>query len=79
MQPSGTDAVIEALASITMVWRFSGARTVSQTAERRAQHHPRSQRCRVAGVSQQFFGDLPFADLRVGQAPGHWHALRGGQ
>jgi divalent metal cation (Fe/Co/Zn/Cd) transporter len=33
----GIDSAIEALASIIIVWRFSGTRTLSQTAERRAQ------------------------------------------
>lgn len=33
----GLDSVIEGLASIIIVWRFTGARTLSQTAERRAQ------------------------------------------
>jgi len=33
----GLDSAIEALASIIIVWRFSGTRTLSQTAERRAQ------------------------------------------
>lgn len=33
----GLDSVIEALASIIVVWRFTGTRTLSQTAERRAQ------------------------------------------
>ena len=33
----GLDSVIEGLASIIIVWRFTGTRTLSQTAERRAQ------------------------------------------
>jgi divalent metal cation (Fe/Co/Zn/Cd) transporter len=33
----GIDSAIEALASIIIVWRFSGTRTLSETAERRAQ------------------------------------------
>ncbi len=33
----GLDSVIEALASIIVVWRFTGTRTLSETAERRAQ------------------------------------------
>jgi divalent metal cation (Fe/Co/Zn/Cd) transporter len=33
----GLDSVIEALASIIVVWRFTGTRTLSHTAERRAQ------------------------------------------
>ncbi len=33
----GLDSVIEALASIVIVWRFTGTRTLSETAERRAQ------------------------------------------
>jgi len=33
----GLDSVIEGLASIIVVWRFTGSRTLSQTAERRAQ------------------------------------------
>jgi divalent metal cation (Fe/Co/Zn/Cd) transporter len=33
----GIDSAIEALASIIIVWRFSATRTLSQTAERRAQ------------------------------------------
>jgi divalent metal cation (Fe/Co/Zn/Cd) transporter len=33
----GLDSVIEALASIIVVWRFTGARTLSEVAERRAQ------------------------------------------
>ena len=33
----GIDSAIEALASIIIVWRFSGTRTLSKTAERRAQ------------------------------------------
>jgi len=32
----GLDSVIEALASIVIVWRFTGARTLSETAEARA-------------------------------------------
>ncbi|HEY5988656.1 MAG TPA: hypothetical protein VIV12_20090, partial [Streptosporangiaceae bacterium] len=32
----GLDSVIEGLASVIVVWRFSGARTLSETAERRA-------------------------------------------
>jgi divalent metal cation (Fe/Co/Zn/Cd) transporter len=31
-------SAVEGLASIIVVWRFSGARTLSETAERRAQH-----------------------------------------
>jgi divalent metal cation (Fe/Co/Zn/Cd) transporter len=33
----GLDSVIEGLASVIVVWRFTGARTLSETAERRAQ------------------------------------------
>jgi divalent metal cation (Fe/Co/Zn/Cd) transporter len=33
----GIDSAIEALASMIIVWRFSGTRTLSKTAERRAQ------------------------------------------
>jgi divalent metal cation (Fe/Co/Zn/Cd) transporter len=33
----GLDSVIEGLASIIVVWRFTGGRTLSETAERRAQ------------------------------------------
>jgi divalent metal cation (Fe/Co/Zn/Cd) transporter len=33
----GIDSAIEALAAIIIVWRFSGTRTLSKTAERRAQ------------------------------------------
>ena len=33
----GLDSVIEGLASVIIVWRFTGTRTLSQTAERRAQ------------------------------------------
>jgi divalent metal cation (Fe/Co/Zn/Cd) transporter len=33
----GLDSAIEGLASIIVIWRFSGTRTVSPTAERRAQ------------------------------------------
>ncbi|SEK44705.1 cation transporter [Streptacidiphilus jiangxiensis] len=33
----GLDSVIEGLASVVVVWRFSGARTLSETAETRAQ------------------------------------------
>jgi divalent metal cation (Fe/Co/Zn/Cd) transporter len=33
----GLDSVIEGLASLIVVWRFSGARTLSETAETRAQ------------------------------------------
>lgn len=33
----GLDSVIEGLASVVIVWRFSGTRTLSQTAEDRAQ------------------------------------------
>lgn len=33
----GTDSLIEGAGSIIIVWRFSGTRTLSQTAERRAQ------------------------------------------
>jgi len=32
----GIDSVIEAVASIIIVWRFTGSRTLSETAERRA-------------------------------------------
>ena len=32
----GLDSVIEGLASVIVVWRFTGARTLSETAERRA-------------------------------------------
>ncbi len=32
----GLDSVIEALASVVVVWRFTGTRTLSQSAERRA-------------------------------------------
>ncbi|MFG2042940.1 cation transporter [Dactylosporangium sp. NPDC048998] len=34
----GIDSAIEALASIIIVWRFTGSRTLSETAERRAQY-----------------------------------------
>jgi divalent metal cation (Fe/Co/Zn/Cd) transporter len=34
----GIDSVIEALASIIVVWRFTGSRALSETAERRAQY-----------------------------------------
>lgn len=33
----GIDSAIEGLASVIIVWRFSGARTLSETAEKRAQ------------------------------------------
>jgi divalent metal cation (Fe/Co/Zn/Cd) transporter len=33
----GIDSAIEAIASIIIVWRFTGSRTLSETAERRAQ------------------------------------------
>jgi divalent metal cation (Fe/Co/Zn/Cd) transporter len=33
----GIDSAIEAAASVVVVWRFSGSRTLSETAERRAQ------------------------------------------
>lgn len=33
----GLDSVIEGLASVIIVWRFTGTRTLSETAERRAQ------------------------------------------
>ena len=33
----GLDSAIEGLASLIVIWRFSGARTLSETAERRAQ------------------------------------------
>ncbi len=33
----GLDSVIEALASIIVIWRFTGTRTLSETAEQRAQ------------------------------------------
>ena len=33
----GLDSIIEGLASIIIVWRFTGTRTLSETAERRAQ------------------------------------------
>jgi divalent metal cation (Fe/Co/Zn/Cd) transporter len=33
----GIDSAVESLASIIVVWRFSGTRTLSETAERRAQ------------------------------------------
>jgi divalent metal cation (Fe/Co/Zn/Cd) transporter len=34
---NGLDSVIEGLASVIVVWRFSGSRTLSRTSERRAQ------------------------------------------
>ncbi len=34
---SGLDSAIEGLASVIVVWRFTGARTLSETSERRAQ------------------------------------------
>ncbi len=33
----GSDSAIEALASVIVIWRFSGERTLSETAEARAQ------------------------------------------
>jgi len=33
----GLDSAIEGLASVIVIWRFTGARTISETAERRAQ------------------------------------------
>jgi len=33
----GIDSAIEALASVIVIWRFSGERTLSETAEARAQ------------------------------------------
>jgi divalent metal cation (Fe/Co/Zn/Cd) transporter len=33
----GLDSVIEGLASVVVIWRFTGTRTLSETAERRAQ------------------------------------------
>ena len=39
----GLDSAIEALASVIVIWRFSGSRALSETAERRAQ--------RLVGVS----------------------------
>jgi hypothetical protein len=33
----GLDSSIEGLASVILIWRFTGARTISETAERRAQ------------------------------------------
>ncbi|MBO0868186.1 MAG: cation transporter [Micromonosporaceae bacterium] len=46
----GIDSVIEALASIIIVWRFSGTRILSETAERRAQR----------GVAVSFFLLAPY-------------------
>jgi hypothetical protein len=34
---NGLDGAIEGLASVIVAWRFTGSRTLSQTAERRAQ------------------------------------------
>src|SRR6516165_1734573 len=33
----GLDSAIEGLASVIVIWRFTGTRTISETAERRAQ------------------------------------------
>jgi divalent metal cation (Fe/Co/Zn/Cd) transporter len=46
----GVDSVIEALASIVVVWRFTGTRTLSPDAERRAQ----------VGVAVSFFLLAPY-------------------
>ena len=46
----GLDSVIEGLASIIIVWRFTGERTLSETAERRAQR----------GVAITFFVLAPY-------------------
>ncbi|HWR48950.1 MAG TPA: hypothetical protein VN327_15265 [Pseudonocardiaceae bacterium] len=40
--------------------------------------HPLAQRTVVAGVAEEFFGDLAFAQLGIGQTPRQWHALGGG-
>src|SRR6266536_4301053 len=37
-QSGSLGSAVEGLASIIVVWRFTGARTLSETAERRAQH-----------------------------------------
>ena len=46
----GLDSVIEGLASVIIVWRFTGDRTLSETAERRAQR----------GVAITFFVLAPY-------------------
>jgi divalent metal cation (Fe/Co/Zn/Cd) transporter len=46
----GLDSVIEGLASVIIVWRFSGSRTLSETAEARAQK----------AVAVTFFGLAPY-------------------
>ena len=34
----GLDSAIEGLASVIVIWRFTGTRTISESAERRAQN-----------------------------------------
>ena len=59
-------SVVEGLASVIVIWRFTGSRTVSQTAERRAQR----------GVSVSFWLLAPYIaaesarDLAVGHRAG---------
>jgi divalent metal cation (Fe/Co/Zn/Cd) transporter len=61
----GFDSVIEGAGSIIIVWRFSGARTLSETAERRAQK----------AVAVSFFALAPYiayealAKLSAGEHP----------
>jgi divalent metal cation (Fe/Co/Zn/Cd) transporter len=61
----GFDSVIEGAASVIVVWRFSGARTLSETAERRAQQ----------AVAVSFFALAPYigyeaiAKLVTGEHP----------
>jgi hypothetical protein len=42
----GLDSAIEGLASVIVIWRFTGARTISESAERRARHAQPICRCR---------------------------------
>ena len=39
----GLDSAIEGLASVIVIWRFTGSRTISAEAEHRAQKHVRSE------------------------------------
>jgi divalent metal cation (Fe/Co/Zn/Cd) transporter len=54
----GLDSAIEGIASVIVVWRFSGSRTLSETSERRAQ--------KLVGVS--FFLLAPFVAIEAMRA-----------
>jgi divalent metal cation (Fe/Co/Zn/Cd) transporter len=61
----GIDSAIEALASIVIVWRFTGTRTLSDTAERRAQY----------AVAISFFLLAPYiAYEAISKLAAHHHA-----